>query len=53
MIDITEEAIARLDAEFGNGASSLGPAEPSPALRPSPRMLQPVPGGDGAGTGGD
>ncbi len=40
-VDITEEAVARLDAEIGNGSNALGPAEPSPGLRPTPRMLRP------------
>ncbi|WP_172330785.1 OmpH family outer membrane protein [Mangrovicoccus sp. HB161399] len=55
VVDITEEAVKRLDAEIGNGASSLGPAEPSPELRPTPRMLRPmaVPGQGGSAQDGD
>ncbi|WP_138465516.1 OmpH family outer membrane protein [Poseidonocella sp. HB161398] len=55
VVDVTDEAVARLDKEIGNGASSFGPAEPSPALRPTPRMLRqtPVPDGGAASGSGD
>ncbi len=37
VVDITDEAVTRLDAALGAGRRDLGPTTPSPDLRPLPR----------------
>lgn len=52
VVDVTNDAIARLDAAIGDGRSNLGtalqpetPAEPDPNLRPVPRISPKLGGG--------